>query len=708
MVLAVTGLSAATGASAAAADITHSISVSGAGTTMYPAFDPAVERYGITTTDATGGSVRVVARSSDPNATVRVNGAPVSGPVEVEGLQEGDEISVIFEDTDGSSVHSLVYLPNRFPLLEVTHDGPETAPGVVGVGLSEWNSNPDHFETALDRNGVPVYVQRTPRIPMDFKRQVDGTLSSSRVTTTPGRTGQALHLLDRQLRTTSVHETVGLKNTDGHDSIRLGNGHIVLLAYELDEETELTDSVIQELDAEGDVVFEWNSADHIDPATETVLRLGASGDYAHINSVQQMADGHFLASFRHTSSVMKIARFADQGFEPGDVMWRLGGKVSDFEFVDDPFPGGPCAQHTAYELDNGNILIFDNGSFRAFGDNPLCVDPDDPSGPSVERPFSRITEYVVDEAAGTATLEWSYEQVMPDADGTPTKLGAMFAGSALRLAGGNTLINWSPARRALATEVTPAGDIAWQVSDANPTVNERFFSYRAFKFDLPDAIDPVVHVPDDSAAYVQGEAIVAPHTCTDRGGSSLQSCDASLPGGTLDTSTVGEHTVAVVARDGNGNTASQTYSYTVGAAPRRQPDGFVRAEGSAWVGRDVYGRWRPQRVAVRLLPGRGGEVARVRVQNDGEADDRFVITGHARTSKFAVRYVYRGRDVSARVVAGTWRTPALTPGNSATMKVRITRTPRATSGDRRTFVVRASSDTDGSTDRVAVVARARR
>jgi hypothetical protein len=712
LVLAVTGLSAVIGAPApsasAAPAATRSVVVTGAGTSMYPAFDPSIERYGITTTAATGGRVRVDATTSDPDGTVLVNGAPAEAPVSLEGLEEGEEISVIFDDADGRQVHSLVYLPSRFPRLDVTHDALGSAPGVVGVTLSEGNAGTDHFETALDRNGVPVYVRRLARNSMDFKRQLDGTLTSSRPATSAGREGHALHALDEQLRTTSVHETVGLRNTDGHDSIRLPNGHLVLLSYEFDEATRLTDSVIQELDDDGDVVFEWNSADHIDPDTETVLRLGANGDYAHINSVQKMADGHFLASFRHTSSVMKIARFADQGFAPGEVMWRLGGKLSDIEFVDDPYPGGPCAQHTAYETGTGTIVIFDNGSWRAFGDNPLCVDPEDRTGPSVERPFSRVTEYAVDAAAGTATLEWSYEQVMDDADGNPTRMGAIFAGSAIRLANGNTLVNWAPDRRAVATEVTPEGNIAWQVSDTHPTISERFFSYRAFRFELPDAIDPEVHVPGGSAVYVQGEPAAARHTCTDRGGSSLRSCVSSAPGGMLDTATVGRHTVAVTATDGNGNTATGSYAYTVEAAPRGRPDGFVRAGGSGWVGKGVHGPWREQRVVVKLPAGKRPQVARVRLRNDGNVTDRFAVTGSARSRAFAVRYLHAGRDVTRKVVAGTLRTPALTPGSSVTVKVRVTRTPSARRGARHRMVVRAGSVFDGTTDRVAVVARARR
>ena len=55
-------------ASAATADDApvHTLTVSGDGVAAYPAYDPSVERYGVTTTAATGGTVTVTASTSDP------------------------------------------------------------------------------------------------------------------------------------------------------------------------------------------------------------------------------------------------------------------------------------------------------------------------------------------------------------------------------------------------------------------------------------------------------------------------------------------------------------------------------------------------------------------------------------------------------------------------------------------------------------------
>ena len=194
--------------------------------------------------------------------------------------------------------------------------------------------------------------------------------------------------LDEQFREVARFRTVGLVNTDGHDSILLPDGSRYLLAYEPNASTGKIDAVIQQVGADGQVLFEWNSKDHVDIAAESMVP-STDPDYAHVNSIQVMSDGDLLVSFRHLSSVFKIARIAHDGFAEGAVVWKLGGRASDFTFVDTEgaADGGPCAQHTATELGNGDIMVFDNG---AWVPNPLCVDPADPTGPPVARQFSRV------------------------------------------------------------------------------------------------------------------------------------------------------------------------------------------------------------------------------------------------------------------------------------------------------------------------------
>jgi hypothetical protein len=123
------------------------------------------------------------------------------------------------------------------------------------------------------------------------------------------------------------------------------------------DDAAVLEGVVQELDVEtGEVLFEWHSLDHVG-IDETYI--GPSGnpdadfDYFHVNSIDVDDDGNFLVSARNTWAVYKI----DRG--TGEVIWRLGGRQSDFEMG----PGtGMAFQHDARRQPDGTITIFDNGS----------------------------------------------------------------------------------------------------------------------------------------------------------------------------------------------------------------------------------------------------------------------------------------------------------------------------------------------------------
>ena len=187
--------------SASAAPPTHTLTVSGAGVDSYPAFDPGTERYAVTTSAATAGSITVAATTSDPSGHVLVDGRDQTGrPVTVTGLSAGDEVSVIFQDSAGAEVHSLVYLPAGFPALRAVTKQPGIAPGLVALTLTQWNQPTPNFETLVDVNGVPAYVRVSTDNALDLKLQPNGHISVSRKTTTPSRTGSAVAELDGAFR----------------------------------------------------------------------------------------------------------------------------------------------------------------------------------------------------------------------------------------------------------------------------------------------------------------------------------------------------------------------------------------------------------------------------------------------------------------------------------------------------------------------------
>jgi hypothetical protein len=118
---------------------------------------------------------------------------------------------------------------------------------------------------------------------------------------------------------------------------------------------QVTEGVIQEIDMPtGKVLTEWRSFKHIG-LDESVLPSvkGDVADYFHLNSVGVDTDGHLLVSARHTCAIYKLHR------QTGAVVWRLGGKRSDFTIV----PGAEFSfQHDVRRHADGTLTIFDNNA----------------------------------------------------------------------------------------------------------------------------------------------------------------------------------------------------------------------------------------------------------------------------------------------------------------------------------------------------------
>jgi hypothetical protein len=183
---------------------------------------------------------------------------------------------------------------------------------------------------------------------------------------------------------------------------------------------------------------------------------------------------------------------------------------------------------------------------------------------------------------------------------------------------------------------------------------------------------------------------------------------SGLVGGGLDTTTVGKHTWSVTASDGTGNSWTKTRTYTVRASAR-QPDGLIRKAGSTfWKGGNVYGPATDQTVAQRAR--RRHTVGSFwKVQNDGERNDSFALSGTAGTARYRVRYFAGGVDVTAAVVGGSYRTATLAPGQSVSLRVAVTPTRRARIGRHRTVTLSATSMASGAAyDRVATRVTTRR
>jgi len=208
--------------------------------------------------------------------------------------------------------------------------------------------------------------------------------------------------------------------------------------------------IVQELDIEtGEVLFEWKSIDHIE-LEETYVTPSEDHypgiDYFHLNSIEVEPDNNLLISARETSAVYKIDR------DSGEVIWRLGGKKSDFEMG----PGTRFAfQHDARRLPDGTISIFDNGSLVFENGTPKAVEE------------SRAIALELDEERMRASLVREYTH--------PDKQYADAAGNTQVLPNENVFVGWG---RGLAiSEFSKDGELLFDFR-----VSPEHRSYRAFRF----------------------------------------------------------------------------------------------------------------------------------------------------------------------------------------------------------------------------------
>lgn len=207
-------------------------------------------------------------------------------------------------------------------------------------------------------------------------------------------------------------------------------------------------AIVQELDKDNNVVFNWKSLDHV-PVNKTQNPPTPAIDYFHPNSMVLDHDGNLLLSARDICSIIKIDR------QTGEIIWNLGGKDNDFTFVGENETNAPnyfSYQHDIRILPNGNVTIFDNGRQH----NPQ---------------YSRAVEYELDQDNKIATMVWEYRH-NPD-------FYADQHGSAQRMPNGNTLIAWgtySMDGLTAVTEVRPDNSIALEFKF--PTGLESQFIYK--------------------------------------------------------------------------------------------------------------------------------------------------------------------------------------------------------------------------------------
>ena len=348
-------------------------------------------------------------------------------------------------------------LPADFPQLYVS-TSLNPSPGYIFISNFYFSDfNPDtqnqksHYLMILDNLGKPFFYKKMDGRCLDFKLQPNGM-----VTYFDNDRDRFFEMNDKF----SIVDTFYCKGyrTNAHELQLLPNGHYLIIGDDAekidmskivaggDTSAVVIGIIIQELDKDKNVVFQWRTWDHfnITDATDDIDLTAHNIDYVHTNAIEMDTDGNILISSRHMDEITKIDK------QTGDIIWRLGGKNNQFQFVNDDI--GFSHQHDIRRLPNGDITLFDDGNLH-WSQLP-----------------SRAVEYKIDEQNFTVELMWQFKN-------TPDELsGAM--GDVQRLDDGNSIIGWGTGSPAV-TEVTQQGEKTFELALPDGGIN-----YRAFKFKL--------------------------------------------------------------------------------------------------------------------------------------------------------------------------------------------------------------------------------
>ncbi|MDP1727919.1 MAG: aryl-sulfate sulfotransferase [Bacteroidota bacterium] len=367
---------------------------------------------------------------------------------------------------------------SQYPINVMVNNNPGA--GYYFVSTFSYNSNYPNRAMILDSKGKIVYDRMRSHYVLDFKQLTNTTFCYADFTE------HVYYVLNSRFQ---EFDTIRAGNgylLDIHElQVDKNNGHYFILAQE-NVEVDMSDSVdggnpramvlgmiVQELDENKNVVFEWKTLDHLPITATKGQNLKANKiDYAHCNAIELDTDTTFLLSSRHLNEIERVDR------RTGKLIWRMGtdATYNDFTFYDDTI--GFTYQHDIRRLPNGNITLYDNGNLRG-GDTS----------------YSRALEYELDEDHKTARLVWQYR--------SPLNTYGGFMGSVQRLSDGNTLIGWG-GNSITFTEVNMSKNKVMEVSIA-PWA----YSYRAFKFDIQETINlnQIPLIFDDTLPYCNEDSI---------------------------------------------------------------------------------------------------------------------------------------------------------------------------------------------------------
>ena len=328
---------------------------------------------------------------------------------------------VVTASGEKSAVKSIQtgYLPPGAPTVEVTGTGHDRFTSTSVLGQT-------NAAVILDKDGQVVWFLKDEsglqvfrsRLSVDGKSLLYNTVKASGE---PSADSQLVRVALDGSGTTAV--TVPYL---AHDFVELPDGTLaaIVVSDEDVDGTTVKSNAIVEVTSDGTINEVWNALDCFDPTTNPGGEPEQGWTLANALDYDATDDVYYFGS-RGLSNISRIPRGTRE------CEWVLGSTGNTLEFAE----GSAVFLHQhQFEVDGDHILVHDNDG-------------------TLER-ASRVVEYQLDLAAGTATEVWSFMSTPP--------VYAPVLGEPIRVEGGDVFIDWSYAGQL--ERVTPDGETTWKVN----------------------------------------------------------------------------------------------------------------------------------------------------------------------------------------------------------------------------------------------------
>ena len=387
---------------------------------IYPEFDHNIKRY----------SVKCKSRDEGDILQININNNTYYKPIDMR-LQIGE--------------YSFYCVPKNFPNIEHRRYGMPTLDYMI-LNIIYSDTTPQHtgkdfyYTVVMDNNSVPVYVTEQFQTSYPVQAHINSDYPFSYLEFDRSD----IIFYNKSLENITYVKPIQAGYIDHHDWHYAGDNEFCLLSNTIakkdlsrfvDKNSDpfgierVIESNIQCVDNNGNILFEWNVAEHI-PLEDcyTIVHINNRIDPYHINSIE-VIDDYIIISFRHCSTIMKIDKTT------GKPVWRIGKTKLDDDFyknsnyikpldiVNDP-KNEFCGQHSPRTTQNGTIVLIDNGN------KDICIDN------TKQDEYTRIVEYEIDEVNKQAKFVHDYS--LNNAKNTYYHAG----GNIELLESGNWLISW--------------------------------------------------------------------------------------------------------------------------------------------------------------------------------------------------------------------------------------------------------------------------